>query len=124
MCIRDRENMDYFHLSQAIGIDTLINKKLLTANTIFRYIRRGEVVDMTTLNNLNAEILEFVVKSESKVANCKIKDLDFPRRATIGGVIKGNKGIIALGDYRILPGDRVVVCALPRAIKRVEGLFL
>ena len=39
------ENMDYFHLSQAIGIDTLINKKLLTANTIFRYIRRGEVED-------------------------------------------------------------------------------
>ncbi len=36
------ENMDYFQLSQSIGIDTLINKKLLTANTIFRYIRRGE----------------------------------------------------------------------------------
>ncbi len=34
------ENMDYFQLSQSIGIDTLINKKLLTANTIFRYIRR------------------------------------------------------------------------------------
>ena len=48
------ENMDYFQLSQSIGIDTLINKKLLTANTIFRYIRRGEVVDLTTLNSLNA----------------------------------------------------------------------
>ena len=118
------ENMDYFHLSQAIGIDTLINKKLLTANTIFRYIRRGEVVDMTTLNNLNAEILEFIVKPDSKVANYKIKDLDFPRRATIGGVIKEGEGVIALGDYRIMPGDRVVVCAMPRAIKRVESLFL
>ena len=118
------ENMDYFHLSQAIGIDTLINKKLLTANTIFRYIRRGEVVDMTTLNNLNAEILEFVVHHESKVANYKIKDLDFPRYATIGGVIRDGLGIIALGDYTIMPGDRVVVCAMPRAIKRVESLFL
>ena len=55
------ENMDYFQLSQSIGIDTLINKKLLTANTIFRYIRRGDVLDMTTLNNLNVEILEFQV---------------------------------------------------------------
>jgi trk system potassium uptake protein TrkA len=118
------ENMDYFHLSQAIGIDTLINKKLLTANTIFRYIRRGEVVDMTTLNNLNVEILEFVVKPDSKVAHYKIKDLDFPRLATIGGVIKEGEGIIALGDYTIMPGDRVVVCAMPRAIKRVESLFL
>ncbi|NDB04122.1 MAG: Trk system potassium transporter TrkA, partial [Flavobacteriaceae bacterium] len=109
---------------QAIGIDTLINKKLLTANTIFRYIRRGEVVDMTTLNNLNAEILEFVVKPDSKVAHHKIKDLDFPRMANIGGVIREGKGVIALGNYTIMPGDRVVVCALPRAIKRVESLFL
>lgn len=118
------ENMDYFHLSQAIGIDTLINKKLLTANTIFRYIRRGEVVDMTTLNNLNVEILEFVVNPDSKVAHYKIKDLDFPRLATIGGVIREGEGVIALGDFTIIPGDRVVVCAMPRAIKRVESLFL
>ncbi|MCB0445093.1 MAG: Trk system potassium transporter TrkA, partial [Gelidibacter sp.] len=41
------ENMDYYQLSQSIGIDTLINKKLLAANNIFRYIRKGEVVAMT-----------------------------------------------------------------------------
>ena len=82
------------------------------------------MVDMRTLNNLNAEILEFVVKPDSKVANYKIKDLDFPRMATIGGVIRDGKGVIALGDYNIIPGDRVVVCAMPRSIKRVESLFL
>ena len=118
------ENMDYFQLSHSIGIDTLINKKLLTANTIFRYIRRGEVVDMTTLNNLDAEILEFVVNANSKVANYKIKDIDFPRSAIIGGVIKNGNGIIALGDYTITAGDRIVVCYLPRSLKRIESLFL
>ena len=118
------ENMDYFQLSQSIGIDTLINKKLLTANTIFRYIRKGEVVDMTTLNNLNVEILEFVVKPTSKVTNYRIKDLDFPRTAIIGGVIRQGNSIIALGDFKILAGDRVVVCCLPPSIKRIESLFL
>jgi trk system potassium uptake protein TrkA len=118
------ENMDYFQLSHSIGIDTLINKKLLTANTIFRYVRRGEVVDMTTLNNLNVEILEFVVNANSKVANYKIVDIDFPRTAIIGGVIRDGEGIIALGNYTILPGDRIVVCCLPRSIKRIESLFL
>ncbi|MFZ8961303.1 MAG: Trk system potassium transporter TrkA [Flavobacteriaceae bacterium] len=118
------ENTDYFQLSHSIGIDTLINKKLLTANTIFRYIRRGEVVDMTTLNNLNAEILEFVVNPNSKVANYRIKDIDFPRTAIIGGVIHDGKGIIALGDYQIKALDRIVVCCLPRSIKRIEQLFL
>lgn len=117
------ENMDYFKLSHSIGIDNLINKKLLAANTIFKYIRRGEVVDITTLNNLDAEILEFVVKNSSKVANSKIKDIDFPRSAIIGGVIKKGEGIIALGDYTILPDDRVVVCCLPEAVEKVESLF-
>ena len=118
------ENTDYFQLSHSIGIDTLINKKLLTANTIFRYIRRGEVVDMTTLNNLNAEILEFVVNTNSKVANYRIKDIDFPRTAIIGGVIREGKGFIALGNYQIKAQDRIVVCCLPRSIKRIEQLFL
>ena len=118
------ENMDYFQLSQSIGIDTLINKKLLAANTIFRYIRRGEVLAVTRLNNLNAEILEFEVKSTSVVNEEIIKELNFPREAIIGGVIRDGEGIIALGDFKIAEGDKVVVCALPKAIPRIEKLFL
>ena len=118
------ENMDYFQISQSIGVDTLINKKLLAANNIFRYVRRGEVVALTRLNNLNAEILEFVVKPTSEVAGTLIREMEFPREASIGGVIRGDKGIIALGDYRIEEGDRVVVCCLPNAIPEVEKLFL
>ena len=118
------ENMDYFQLSQSIGIDTLINKKLLAANNIFRYIRRGEVVALTRLNNLNAEILEFEVKPSSKVCDKMIRDLDFPRSAIIGGVVRNGVGMIALGDFMILPGDRVIVCCIPRSIPKIEKLFL
>lgn len=118
------ENMDYFQLSHSIGVDTLINKKLLAANNIFRYIRRGEVLALTRLNNLNAEILEFEVKATSLVNGEIIRELNFPREASIGGVIRNGKGIIALGDFKILEGDRVVVCCLPKAIPRIEKLFL
>ncbi len=118
------ENMDYFGLSHSIGIDTLINKKLLAANSIFRYIRKGEVVAMTKLSNMNAELLEFEVKSTSAVCNKTIKNVGFPRSAIIGGVIRGDVGHIALGDFKIQEGDLVVVCSLLRSIKRVEKLFL
>ena len=118
------ENIDYFQLSQSIGVDTLVNKKLIAANTIFRYIRKGDVVALTQLNNLNAELLEFEVKSSSKVCNKYIKDLTFPRSAIIGGVIRDEKGLIALGDFKIQAKDKVVVCCLPRAISKVENLFL
>lgn len=118
------ENMDYFQLSHSIGIDTLINKKLLAANNIFKHIRKGDVVASMRLNNLNAEILEFIVKPKSKVAGNTIRELDFPKMATIGGVVRDGAGIIALGGFRIEAGDRVVVCCLPEAIPKIERLFL
>jgi trk system potassium uptake protein TrkA len=118
------ENMDYFQLSHSIGIDTLINKKLLAANNIFRYIRKGEVVALMRLNNINSEILEFEVKPTSRVTGKIIRELDFPKAATIGGVVRDGKGIIALGGFEILAGDRVVVCCLPEAIPKIERLFL
>ncbi len=118
------ENMDYFELSHSIGIDTLINKKLLAANSIFRYIRKGEVVAMTKLSNMNAELLEFEVKAQSQICNKIIKKIDFPRSAIIGGVIRDGVGLIALGDFKIQEGDRVVVCSLLKSIKGVEKLFL
>jgi trk system potassium uptake protein TrkA len=118
------ENMDYFQLSHSIGIDTLINKKLLAANNIFRYVRRGEVVAMTRLNNMNAELLEFLVTPNSKVCNKVIRDMDFPRSAVIGGVIRDGEGHIALGGFEIKNGDRIVVCSLPQSIKKVEKLFV
>ncbi|ARN77862.1 Trk system potassium transport protein TrkA [Nonlabens spongiae] len=118
------ENMDYFQLSHSIGIDTLINKKLLAANNIFRYVRKGEVVAMTKLNNMNAELLEFIVKPSSEVAGKNIVSCGIPRSAIIGGVIRDGVGQIALGNFTIQPGDRVVVCCLPRSISKVEKLFL
>ncbi len=118
------ENMDYFQLSQSIGINTLVNKKLIAANNIFRYIRKGDIVALTKLNNLNAELLEFEVKSDSKITHAKIADIKLPRTSIIAGVIRDGEGIIALGDFNIKPGDRVLICSLPTSIMKVEKLFV
>jgi trk system potassium uptake protein TrkA len=118
------ENMDYFNLSQSIGIDTLINKKLLAANDVFKFVRKGNIVELAKLIDMNAEIVEFIVKEHSKVLNEKIADLNFPLNAIIGGVIRGGKGIIALGNFEINLGDRVLVCSTPDGLKKVESLFL
>ena len=75
-------------------------------------------------NDMDAEIVEFIVNENSKVLDKKIMDLDFPLTAIIGGVIRNNQGIIALGDFEIQLGDRVLVCSKPESIKKVESLFL
>ena len=72
---------------------------------------------------MNAELLEFEVKNTSAICNKYIKDVDFPRSAIIGGVIRNGIGMIALGSFKIQQGDRVVVCCLLQSIKGVEKLF-
>ena len=118
------DDSDYFELSESIGVDTLINKKLLAANEIFRFIRKGNILELNKLNNMNAEVLEFLVSSNSKVIGKKIKDINFPRSAIIGGVIRDDKGLIVLGDFQIKEGDKVLICSLYEGISKVEKLFL
>ncbi len=117
------ENIEYINLSHNIGLDTMINKKLIAANFIFRYIRKGEVISLTGINGVDAEILEFKVPAGSKVTTKPIKDLDFPKSAIIGGVIRDEVGYITLGEFRIIPNDRVVVFSLSKCIHDVEKFF-
>lgn len=117
------ENIDYFKLSQNIGIDTLINKKLLAANNIFRYIRKGEVVEIATLNNINAEILEFNVPHNARITKRIIRELDIPKGATIAGVIRDGEGLIVLGGFQVQANDKVLICCTPNTINKMEKLF-
>lgn len=117
------ENVDYIHLSQNIGVDTLINRKLIAANFIFRYIRKGDILAITSIHGVDAEIVEFYVNEGSKITTQYIKNLKFPKNALISGVVRKEKSIIPNGDFRIRANDRVVVLCSPQAIHKVEGFF-
>jgi len=117
------ENIDYINLYMNIGIDTMVNKKVIAANFIFRYIRQGDVISLTGLHGVDAEILEFEVKEGSKVHNKALNQIDFPKSAIIGGVIRDEKGYITMGDFVLQKKDHVVVFCLPECIKKVEKLF-
>lgn len=117
------ENLDFIDISQNIGIDTIINKKLATASYIIRFTMRADVVSTKCLNGIDAEIFEFIAKPDSPITRKPIRKLKFPEKAIIGGIIRDHKGIIALGDLQIEAGDRVVVFALPQAFHAVDKMF-
>ena len=117
------ENMDYINISQTIGIDTLVNKKLIAASNIFRHIRKGEILALANLHNIDAEVFEFEVQPKAKVTEKPIKELRFPREAVFGGIIRNGKALMSFGDMQIQGGDKVIVFCLPEAISIVEELF-
>ena len=117
------ENMDYIDISQTIGIQSLINKKLIAASNIFRHIRKGNVLALANLHNIDAEVFEFEVKEGAKVTAHPIKELRFPKEAVFGGIIRNEKAIMATGEMQIQTGDKVIVFCLPETINTVESLF-
>lgn len=117
------ENIDYIDISKSIGIDTIINKKLITASYIVRFTMDAEVTSIKCLSGIDAEVLEFVVKPGAYVTKRPIHQINVPKGSIIGGIVRGMDSYIAVGDFQIKEGDKVVIFALPGAISKVQELF-
>ena len=121
--IAEVENLEYIKLAESMGVDAVINKKLITASRIFKFTLSNKVRFIKYMSGTNAEVLEYIVAPDTKSTKAALKDLNFPRNAIIGGVIRGNESYIAVGDTKIEAYDRVAVFALPDAVKEVDKFF-
>ncbi|MBO5983680.1 MAG: Trk system potassium transporter TrkA, partial [Rikenellaceae bacterium] len=99
--IAEVENLNYIRLAESVGIDTIINKKRVTASNIFRFTMSTDVQAIRCLSGSEAEVLEFIVKPNSPATKCMIKDMCLPQDVIIGGIVRGDKVFIAVGDTRI-----------------------
>ena len=117
------ENLDYIDISQNIGIDTILNKKLIAASYIVKHSMGDEVASLKIVSGINAEILEIEAKPGSPITKGFIKDIKLPEGVIVGGILRGEESYIAVGDFQIEPGDNVVVFALPGTTSKIEKLF-
>ncbi len=121
--IAEVENLDYIDLAESIGIDTIINKKLITASNIFRFTMATDVQAIKYLTGSEAEVLEFIVRPNSPATKASIKELRLPPDTIIGGVVRGDKVFIASGNMELHAYDRVVVFSMPQSISKIGYYF-
>ena len=116
-------NIEYIPLAQNMGVDTLINKKLIAADFISKYIRKGELIDVHSIHGVDADVIELKVKEKSQICNKSIQDIDFPKEAIVGGVIREHLAFTVRSDFIFETGDLVVVISLHASKHFVEALF-
>ena len=121
--IAEVENLNYINIADSVGVDTIINKKMVTASNIFRFTMSTDVLAIKCLTGSEAEVLEFIVKPNSPATKAPISQLDLPDDVIIGGIVRGDKVFIAVGNTEIAAYDRVVVFAMPSAITRIGDYF-
>lgn len=121
--IAEVENIDYIGMAESLDIGAVINKKKIAASYIYQLLLDADVENVKCLTFANADVAEFVVKEGARVTRSLVKDLTLPKGATIGGLVRGDEGILVTGFTQIQPGDHVVVFCLSSMIKQVEKFF-
>ena len=110
-------------LASELGIDVCISPRLAAAGAILKFVRRGEVVSLTAIEDSNSEVLELIISDKCGLLATPLSQLHFPRGAIIGAIVRGDKYEIPTGESMLAAGDRVVVFSLPEALHKVERFF-
>jgi trk system potassium uptake protein TrkA len=117
------DTREYIHISHSIGVDSLINKKLVAANQVTRFLRKGKVEAVSGIYGVDAEIVQYMITKNNRVTKKPLKELHFPDTAIVAGVIRGDEVFIPDGEFILQIDDKAIVLALPGAKTALEKLF-
>jgi trk system potassium uptake protein TrkA len=127
----------YVDLVQADRIDIAISPAQVSIGALLVHVRRGDVASVHSLRRGAAEALELVVHgdmSTSKAIGRRIGELNLPRGATVGAIVRGaerergggaeRQVLIAHHDVLIEPEDHLVLFLASKAlVGQVERYF-
>lgn len=117
----------YVDLVQSGQIDIAISPAQAMIGSLLAHVRRGDMAVVHSLRRGAAEALEAVAHGDaktSKVVGKRVEQIDLPRGATIGAIVRGDQVLIAHRDTMIESGDHVVLFVVNKQmISKVEKLF-
>jgi len=114
---------EYIALAEAVGVDVAMSPLLICGSRIAHYILHGGAVSVALLGKEDAQVIEFVVGPNARVSKHAIGELEWPKRAVIGAIVRGDAVMEPTDATVIESGDTVIVAALLDEIPNVERLF-
>lgn len=121
--IAEVEDIQFIPQAEALGIGTVINKKLLATSSIFQLLLDADSSTSKCLALTDAEVAELEVKEGAKITRAAVKDLHLDRNMTLAALIRKDRGMLVTGATRFEPGDKVLVFCLAGSLHKVERLF-
>ena len=118
------DKLNYTTLATNLGIDSCISAKLSSVDAILKFIRKGNIKNVYTIFEGQAEAIEFIVgNSNQNIIGKKIMDLKLPAGCLIITVQRHRKTIIPTGSFVIEEGDSLITFVTHDEISRLEELF-
>jgi trk system potassium uptake protein len=119
------DHLNYFTMAQRLGINTLVSPRLAAVDRILQFVRKGQVLSVTTFREEEAEAIELMAAPQSRFVGKCLRDLHLPREAIVGAIARSDgRVIVPRGDATIEAGDRVIFFALSKVVTKLESAFL
>jgi trk system potassium uptake protein TrkA len=118
------KNVDYIRMTNAIGVDSILCKPLISVNVIRQFIRRKKYTFFAEIPGCDAVVLELVAKDNSKITKKVLSEIKIPNNVIFGAILKKNNQFeIPTGNTQVQANDKVIVFYLPGVLKEIEKLF-
>ena len=117
--------IDFLPMAQLLGVNSTFSTRLVVVDHILQFIRKGNVVSVTTFREEEAEAIELLATPGSKYLGQKLSDINFPRGALVGAIVRPTgEVIIPRGDSVISLDDRVIFFCLGNVVPKLEKAFI
>jgi len=123
MAISRFNRIAYVGLLSGLGIDAAVSQRLMAASAILRFVREGQVEQVATFSDTDAEAIEIEVAQGAEAADKSLFELDLPLGVIIGGISRDSTTFVPDGSTVVRPGDHIIFFALPRDIAESAALF-
>jgi trk system potassium uptake protein TrkA len=102
---------DYVQLFEELGIDVAVSPREATAEEIIRFAHEKVALNITVLENDQAEVLELELDADSDLVGRTIEDIDAGIDADVvfGAVSRAGTLVIPRGETVLEAGDNIVV---------------
>ncbi len=117
------DKLNYISLATNLGIDSCISAKMSSVDAILKFIRKGNIKNVYTIFEGQAEAIEFIVTKNKKIIGKKIMELKLPEGCLIITVKRNRKTIIPDGSFVIEEGDSIIAFVAHEVISRLEELI-
>ncbi|MBT8042572.1 MAG: Trk system potassium transporter TrkA [Pontiella sp.] len=111
-------------VEQLYLVNRVVSPYISTTNAIIHWLRSKKVRAASLLHNLPGELLDVIIRTDSKLVGKKIRDIRIPGKAIVATVMRGDEVVTATGDLRLQSDDRVLIFCHPDAVKKIQSIFL
>ncbi|NLB37904.1 MAG: hypothetical protein GX810_01460 [Clostridiales bacterium] len=123
----NRDN--YAELMGDLGLDSVVNTKHVTSNTILRAVRtRGNaerssgVMRMYRMMDGRVEALEFVAAQSANYTGIPLKSLKVRADALVAVIVRDGHVKVPMGDDTLEPEDRVIVIVKGNGVMTLDDV--